>query len=74
MSKLTKVMLQRRDLLSRYAALRAQLAEVVGRLDALPLVGKYPPNAFVGVCGKCGEGPFNAREIRQHRARCKGKT
>jgi len=71
--EMMKAVDRRTDLVVLYLKLQKQLASVRAKLKALPLVGHYPPNARLYLCGGCDEGPFNAHEIRLHRPVCKGK-
>lgn len=57
---------------AEYMSLKKAMTAIRERMQQLPLVGHYPPNAVLYLCERCSNGPFNAHEIRIHRPKCEG--
>lgn len=65
---------RRQSLVEKYREALSFAAETLRGIRKLPgRFGTERPNADLVLCGKCGDGPFTARELRVHIPRCKEK-
>ena len=63
----------RHDLVLEYHGLQMRMKEILASLRQLKYVGRFRPQVQITVCPDC-QMPFGAREMRAHRARCKGRS